>query len=79
MDMRLFSQSCFGGMIGGQARLKWAESEEKERMEYFMTIGKCAMSLAVQDDYKHKAISESVMWLEMIILNPVDNSTYECL
>ena len=48
-------------------------------MEYFMTIGKCAMSLAVQDDYKHKAISESVMWLEMIILNPVDNSTYECL
>lgn len=79
MDMHLFSQSCFGGMIGGKARLKCAESEEKERMEYLMTIGKCAMSLAVKDDYKHKAISESVMWLEMIILNPVDKSTYECL
>ena len=77
--MHLFSQSCFGGMIGGKARLKWAEREEKERMEYLMTIGKCAMSLAVKDDYKHKAISESVMWLEMIILNPVDKSTYECL
>lgn len=48
MDMHLFIEVGFGGMIGGKTRLKCAESKEKERNgilnDTYMTIGKCAMS-----------------------------------